>query len=102
MPSIDWSSDVCSADLPWAELLRQWSSFHPVFSYLPRKFKIAVIASKEDRAAMRLHDIGIELLDRDGVKIGRASCRERLCLSVSFSVVAVALTQTNMLRIITT
>src|SRR3546814_5142545 len=67
MPSIDWSSDVCSADLPWAELLRQWSSFHPVFSYLPRKFEIAVIASKEDRAAMRLHDIGIELLERDGV-----------------------------------
>ncbi len=44
----------------WAELLRQWSSFHPEFSYLPRKFKIAVIASPQDRAAMRLHDIGIE------------------------------------------
>ena len=51
----------------WAELLRQWSSFHPEFSYLPRKFKIAVIASTEDRAAMRLHDIGIELVMRDGV-----------------------------------
>ena len=50
----------------WAELLRQWSSFHPEFSYLPRKFKIAVIASAEDRAAMRLHDIGIELVERDG------------------------------------
>ena len=48
----------------WAELLRQWSSFHPEFSYLPRKFKIAVIASKEDRAAMRLHDIGIEMVER--------------------------------------
>ncbi len=48
----------------WAELLRQWSSFHPEFSYLPRKFKIAVIASAEDRAAMRLHDIGIELVRR--------------------------------------
>lgn len=52
---------------PWAELLRQWSSFHPEFSYLPRKFKIAVIASEEDRAAMRLHDIGLELVKKDGV-----------------------------------
>ena len=51
---------------PWAELLRQWSTFHPEFSYLPRKFKIAVIASAEDRAAMRLHDIGLELIKRDG------------------------------------
>ena len=51
---------------PWAELLRQWSTFHPEFSYLPRKFKIAVIASPEDRAAMRLHDIGLELINRDG------------------------------------
>ncbi len=55
----------------WAELLRQWSSFHPEFSYLPRKFKIAVIASAEDRAAMRLHDIGIEMVERDGVLGGR-------------------------------
>ena len=55
----------------WAELLRQWSTFHPEFSYLPRKFKIAVIASAEDRAAMRLHDIGIELVERDGVLGGR-------------------------------
>ncbi len=51
---------------PWAELLRQWSTFHPEFSYLPRKFKIAVIASPEDRAAMRLHDIGLELVKKDG------------------------------------
>jgi len=56
---------------PWAEILRQWSSFHPEFSYLPRKFKIAVIASQEDRAAMRLHDIGIELVERDGVIGGK-------------------------------
>ena len=55
----------------WAELLRQWSSFHPEFSYLPRKFKIAVIASKEDRAAMRLHDIGIEMVERDSILGGR-------------------------------
>ncbi|WP_242182408.1 nitrite/sulfite reductase [Sphingomonas sp. CARO-RG-8B-R24-01] len=55
----------------WAELLRQWSTFHPEFSYLPRKFKIAVIAANEDRAAMRLHDIGIQLVERDGVLGGR-------------------------------
>jgi sulfite reductase beta subunit-like hemoprotein len=46
--------------------MRQWSSFHPEFSYLPRKFKIAVIASEKDRAAMRLHDIGIRIVKRDG------------------------------------
>ena len=55
----------------WAELLRQWSTFHPEFSYLPRKFKIAVIGAREDRAAMRLHDIGIQLLERDGQLGGR-------------------------------
>ncbi len=55
----------------WAELLRQWSSFHPEFSYLPRKFKIAVIAADEDRAAMRLHDIGIQLVERGGVLGGK-------------------------------
>ncbi len=61
------SADEVADPRPWAELLRQWSSFHPEFSYLPRKFKIAVIASQEDRAAMKLHDIGIELVKRDGV-----------------------------------
>jgi sulfite reductase (NADPH) hemoprotein beta-component len=61
------AADEVADPRPWAELLRQWSSFHPEFSYLPRKFKIAVIASEEDRAAMRLHDIGIELVKKDGV-----------------------------------
>ena len=61
------SADEVTDPRPWAELLRQWSSFHPEFSYLPRKFKIAVIASETDRAAMRLHDIGVELLKRDSV-----------------------------------
>ncbi len=51
---------------PYAELLRQWSSFHPEFTYLPRKFKIAVIAAEKDRAAMRLHDIGIQIVEKDG------------------------------------
>lgn len=60
------AADEVADPRPWAELLRQWSTFHPEFTYLPRKFKIAVIAADEDRAAMRLHDIGIQLLERDG------------------------------------
>ncbi|KTE04292.1 sulfite reductase [Sphingopyxis sp. H038] len=60
------AADEITDPRPWAELLRQWSSFHPEFSYLPRKFKIAVIAANEDRAAMRLHDIGIQIVDKDG------------------------------------
>ena len=57
---------------PYAELLRQWSSFHPEFSYLPRKFKIAVIASEQDRAAMRLHDIGINIVRNSDGELGAA------------------------------
>ena len=60
------AADEVTDPRPYAELLRQWSSFHPEFSYLPRKFKIAVIASDSDRAAMRLHDIGIQIVERDG------------------------------------
>ena len=60
------AADEVTDPRPWAELIRQWSTFHPEFSYLPRKFKIAVIASDTDRAAMRLHDIGIQLVERDG------------------------------------
>ncbi|HAU22543.1 MAG TPA: sulfite reductase [Erythrobacter sp.] len=55
---------------PYAELLRQWSSFHPEFTALPRKFKIAVIASDTDRAAMRLHDIGIQIIKNDAGELG--------------------------------
>lgn len=61
------AADEITDPRPWAELLRQWSTFHPEFSYLPRKFKIAVIAADEDRAAMRLHDIGIQIVEKDGV-----------------------------------
>ncbi len=61
------AADEVADPRPWAELIRQWSTFHPEFSYLPRKFKIAVIAADEDRAAMRLHDIGIQLMEQDGV-----------------------------------
>ncbi len=57
---------------PYAELLRQWSSFHPEFVTLPRKFKIAVIASDTDRAAMRLHDIGIQIVRNMAGELGCA------------------------------
>ena len=57
---------------PYAELLRQWSSFHPEFLALPRKFKIAVIASEADRAAMKLHDIGIRIVKNDAGELGAA------------------------------
>ena len=46
---------------PWCEIIRQWSTFHPEFSFLPRKFKIAVTASPHDRAAVKVHDIGLRL-----------------------------------------
>jgi len=55
------AADEVEDPRPWAELLRQWSTFHPEFSYLPRKFKIAVIAAGEDRAAVKLHDIGLQI-----------------------------------------
>ena len=51
---------------PYAELLRQWSTDHPEFQFLPRKFKIAVTGSAEDRAVIRAHDIGLRVLDQDG------------------------------------
>ncbi len=57
---------------PYAELIRQWSTFHPEFSFLPRKFKMAVIASDIDRAAMKLHDIGIQIVRNDAGEIGAA------------------------------
>lgn len=57
---------------PYAELLRQWSSFHPEFTMLPRKFKICVIASNTDRAAMRLHDIGIQIVRNEAGELGCA------------------------------
>ncbi|KDE38669.1 Sulfite reductase [NADPH] hemoprotein beta-component [Nitrincola lacisaponensis] len=47
---------------PWCEIIRQWSTLHPEFAYLPRKFKIAVTGSAEDRAASQVHDIGLHLV----------------------------------------
>src|SRR5215510_13153964 len=49
----------------WCELLRQWSTFHPEFTYLPRKFKIALNGAKADRAAVGVHDIGLHAVKKD-------------------------------------
>jgi sulfite reductase (NADPH) hemoprotein beta-component len=66
------TSDEVVDPRPYAELIRQWSSFHPEFLSLPRKFKIAVIASETDRAAMRLHDIGVKIVKNEAGEIGAA------------------------------
>lgn len=50
---------------PWCELIRQWSTLHPEFAYLPRKFKIAVTGAEHDRAAIQVHDIGVRLWHND-------------------------------------
>ncbi|MFO1038053.1 MAG: nitrite/sulfite reductase [Geminicoccaceae bacterium] len=55
---------------PWAELLRQWSSLHSEFSFLPRKFKVAVTGAAHDRAAIAVHDIGLRLLKNDAGDLG--------------------------------
>lgn len=54
----------------WSELIRQWSSLHPEFSFLPRKFKIAVTGSPHDRAAVKFHDIGLILKRSDDGEVG--------------------------------
>ncbi|MCB1842814.1 MAG: nitrite/sulfite reductase [Halioglobus sp.] len=55
---------------PYCELIRQWSTFHPEFAFLPRKFKIAVCGSQADRAAIHAHDIGLELVPNAAGEIG--------------------------------
>ncbi|MCA3253048.1 MAG: nitrite/sulfite reductase [Rubrivivax sp.] len=57
---------------PWCEILRQWSTLHPEFAFLPRKFKIAVSGSREDRAATGWHDIGLKLVHDDDGALGFA------------------------------
>ncbi|MDO3382533.1 nitrite/sulfite reductase [Gilvimarinus algae] len=55
---------------PYCEIIRQWSSFHPEFAFLPRKFKIAISGSQMDRAAIQVHDIGLQLVTNDAGDIG--------------------------------
>jgi sulfite reductase (NADPH) hemoprotein beta-component len=60
------AGDEIADPRPYAELLRQWSTDHPEFQFLPRKFKIAVSGAAHDRAVVRAHDIGLEVVERDG------------------------------------
>ncbi len=54
----------------WCEIIRQWSTFHPEFTYLPRKFKIAVTGTPEDRAASQVHDVGVHLVRNAQGEVG--------------------------------
>lgn len=64
------ATDELEDPRPWAELIRQWSTFHPEFAFLPRKFKIAVSGSKQDRVATTVHDVGIYLITNDAGEVG--------------------------------
>jgi sulfite reductase (NADPH) hemoprotein beta-component len=55
---------------PYAEILRQWSTLHPEFAFLPRKFKVAITGAREDRAATLWHDVGLRLLKNDAGEVG--------------------------------
>ena len=55
---------------PYAEILRQWSTLHPEFSFLPRKFKIAITGATEDRAAIGWHDVGLQLVKNTQGEVG--------------------------------
>ncbi|MFW8645307.1 nitrite/sulfite reductase [Rhizobium beringeri] len=66
------AADEIADPRPYAEILRQWSSVHPEFSFLPRKFKIAVTGAERDRAAIQVHDIGLHVKTNDKGEIGFA------------------------------
>lgn len=55
---------------PFAEIMRQWTTLHPEFAFLPRKFKIAITGATEDRAATEWHDVGLRLVHNDGGELG--------------------------------
>ena len=59
------AADEVADPRPYAEILRQWSSLHPEFSFLPRKFKLAVTGAESDRAAIQVHDIGLHVKEND-------------------------------------
>ncbi|GAB3107167.1 nitrite/sulfite reductase [Aestuariicella hydrocarbonica] len=64
------SSDEIVDPRPYCEIIRQWSTFHPEFAFLPRKFKIAVTGAASDRAAVQVHDIGLEVVKNDAGEVG--------------------------------
>jgi sulfite reductase (NADPH) hemoprotein beta-component len=64
------ATDELEDPRPYCEIIRQWTTLHPEFAYLPRKFKIAVSGSERDRAAVQLHDIGVYLVKNDSGEVG--------------------------------
>ena len=64
------AADEIEDPRPYAEIIRQWATLHPEFSFLPRKFKIAVSAAEDDRAAVKMHDLGLYLRRNDKGEIG--------------------------------
>ncbi|WP_068638802.1 nitrite/sulfite reductase [Thauera butanivorans] len=64
------AADEIADPRPWCEILRQWSTFHPEFAFLPRKFKIAVNGAKQDRALVQAHDIGLDLVYNEAGELG--------------------------------
>lgn len=64
------AADELEDPRPYCEIIRQWSTFHPEFTYLPRKFKIAVSGASRDRAAIQVHDIGLRLVSNDRGETG--------------------------------
>jgi sulfite reductase (NADPH) hemoprotein beta-component len=64
------ASDELEDPRPYCEIIRQWSTLHPEFAFLPRKFKIAVCGSEQDRAAIHHHDIGLDLVTNSDGKVG--------------------------------
>jgi sulfite reductase (NADPH) hemoprotein beta-component len=64
------NTDEIEDPRPWCEIVRQWATLHPEFSYLPRKFKIAVTGSPQDRAASKVHDVGLHLVKNAKGEVG--------------------------------
>ena len=64
------AADEIEDPRPWAEILRQWSSIHPEFTFLPRKFKLALTGAPKDRAAIQVHDIGLHLVKNEKGETG--------------------------------
>jgi len=64
------NTDEIEDPRPWCEMVRQWATLHPEFAYLPRKFKIAVTGSPQDRAASKVHDIGLHLAKNNKGEVG--------------------------------
>lgn len=64
------AADEIADPRPWAEILRQWATYNPEFSYLPRKFKIAFNAAREDRVVVQVYDIGLDMLFNEAGELG--------------------------------